>query len=132
MVAAMKMVHDTDPADQIRKQVGDLSNIDVFANQILLGVYQRPEKTASGLYLSDITRTEDEHQGKVGLVLKVGPQAYEDDDRRKFLPEERVKPGDWVVMWVVDGRKMKVRNQLCRVVTDEQIRMRVPVPDVVF
>ncbi len=132
MVAAMKMAHASDPAGQILKQVGDLSKIDVFANQILLGVYQRPDKTASGLYLADTTRDEDIHQGKVGLVLKVGPQAFEDDDRRKFLPEERVNPGDWVAMWVADGKKIVVNNQLCRVVTDEQIRLRIPAPDVVF
>lgn len=132
MVAAMKMVHDVDPAEEIRRQVGDLSKIDIFANQVLIGVYKRPERTKSGLILSDITRDEDEHQGKVGLVLKKGPQAYVDSDDYRFSEDEKVNIGDWAVMWVTDGRKIKINEQLCRVVKDVEIRMRVPKPDVVL
>lgn len=133
MPAAMRMVHDANPAVAILERVGDLSTIDVFANQILLGVYRRPEITASGIHLPDRTRDEDEHQGKVGLVLKVGPQAYVTRaDERSFTDLERVEPGQWVVMWVVDGRKIIIRGQLCRVVEDYQIRMRVSEPDLVF
>lgn len=132
MVTPMKMVHVSDPADQIVKEVGDLSKVDIFANQVLLGVYKRPDKTAGGVFLSDRTRGEDEHQGKVGLVLKLGPRAYVDDDENHFDDSEKVKVGDWVVMWVTDGRKMIVNKQLCRVVRDFEIRMRIPAPDVVF
>ena len=132
MAAAMKMVHEADPAAQLVKEVGDLSEIDVFANQILLGVYKRPDRTASGLYLADKTRDEDEHQGKVGLVLKLGPQAFVDDDNRTFNEAEKVKVGEWVVMWVTDGRKITINKQLCRVVEDHQVRMRVASPDMVF
>ena len=132
MVTPMKMVHVSDPADQIVKEVGDLSKVDIFANQVLLGVYKRPDKTAGGVFLSDRTRGEDEHQGKVGLVLKLGPRAYVDDDENHFDDSEKVKVGDWVVMWVTDGRKVIVNKQLCRVVRDFEIRMRIPAPDVVF
>lgn len=132
MAIAMKMVHDVDPAKLVMKDAGDLSGIELFANQVLLGVYKRPEKTQSGLYLSDTTRGEDEHQGKVGLVLKLGPQAYVDSDEYHFSDEEKVHVGDWVVMWVTDGRKIQLNGQLCRVVKDYEIRMRVPAPDVVF
>lgn len=132
MVAAMKMVHDVDPAEEIRRQVGDLSKIDIFANQVLIGVYKRPEQTKSGLFLADVTRDEDEHQGKVGLVLKKGPQAYVDSDDYRFSEDEKVNIGDWAVMWVTDGRKIKINEQLCRVVKDVEIRMRVPKPDVVL
>ena len=132
MVTPMKMVHVSDPADQIVKEVGDLSKVDIFANQVLLGVYKRPDKTAGGVFLSDLTRGEDEHQGKVGLVLKLGPRAYVDDDENHFDDSEKVKVGDWVVMLVTDGRKVIVNKQLCRVVRDFEIRMRIPAPDVVF
>lgn len=132
MPVAMKMVHDVDPAEQIKKQVGDLSKIRLTANQVLLGVYKRPEKTKTGLYLSDVTRGEDEHQGKVALVLKFGPQAYVDSDDYHFTEVEKPKIGDWVVMWVTDGRKTQINDQLCRVVKDSEIRMIVPEPDVVL
>lgn len=132
MAVAMKMIHDVDPAVDIRQKVGDLSKIDIFANQVLLGVYQRPERTKSGLILADRTRAEDEHQGKVGLVLKVGPQAFVDSDDYHFTEAEKVKKGEWVVMWVTDGRKIGINDQLCRVVKDFEIRMRIASPDMVF
>lgn len=131
MPAAMKMVHGVDPRNEIQKNVGSLDEFTLFGNQVLIGVYQRPEKTASGLYISDKTRSEDEHQGKVGLVLKKGPQAFVDDQDRTF-GGQNVELGDWVAMWVTDGRKIVINKQLCRVVTDEQIRLKVPAPDVVF
>ena len=127
----MRMVHETDPADEIVSQVGDLSKFQLFANQILLGVYKRPEKTMSGIHLPDRVRDEDEHQGKVGLVLKKGPQAFVDDQDMTFNGQN-VEVGDWVAMWVTDGRKISINKQLCRIVKDTEIRMKVPAPDLVY
>ncbi len=127
----MLMVHDTDPADEIRTKIGDLSNFELFGNQILLGVYMRPEKTKGGLYLSEQTRGEDEHQGKAMLVLKKGPGAFQTDSNYNFYGMD-VKEGDWIACWVTDGRKIKINGQLCRVIEDVYIRMRIPSPDAVF
>lgn len=129
MRAAMRMVHEKDPAQEIRENAGDLSGVDLSGNQVLLGLYKRPEKTASGIILSDVTRKEDEYQGKVGLVLKLGPQAFDDVE---YFKGWRVKEGDWVVCWVSDGRQVGVNKQLCRVVKDNEVRMRVDAPDQVY
>jgi co-chaperonin GroES (HSP10) len=127
----MLMDHDEDPKEKIFEAVGDLSDIEVFGNWVLLGVYERPEKTKSGLYLSDVTRKEDEHQGKCGLVLKKGPSAFVSDDNYNFRGLS-VEAGDWCAMFVTDGRKIKIKGQLCRMVEDMHIRMRVSSPDVVY
>ncbi|HZS57519.1 MAG TPA: hypothetical protein VFA65_24175 [Bryobacteraceae bacterium] len=133
MPSAMKMVHENDPAKEIWDRVKHLKGVrSLTGNQVLLGVYLRPEKTASGIFLSDVTRKEDEHQGKVGLVLKLGSQAFVDSDDYKFNEEEKAKVGDWVQMWVTDGRKTQLHNQLCRVVRDFEIRMILDEPDVVY
>lgn len=67
---------------------------------VLVLQYVRPDtiKTAGGLqlYLADRTRKEDELQGRVGLVLALGPEAYADPAR--YPRGAWVKPGDWV-MW---------------------------------
>ena len=131
MAITMHMQHDTDPAKDIFKAIGDLKEIELFANQILLGVYTRPTKTKSGIILADQTRTEDEHQGKAMLVLKKGPAAFVSDANYDFH-EQDVQVGDWVVCWVSDGRKIKINGQLCRVVQDQHIRMRIPAPDMVY
>lgn len=128
---AMKMAHDTDPKKKIIEAVGDLSKFKLFSNQILLGLYQRPQMTASGIHLADITRDEDKYQGKVGLVLMKGPLAFVDDETTQFHGQD-VEIGDWVAAWVSDGRSISINGQLCRVIRDTEIRMTIPAPDVVY
>ena len=129
--ATMKMHHAADPRDELTYAVGDLSKIQVFNNYLLCAVYKRPEKTASGLYLSDTTRKEDDYQGKVILVLKKGPLAFVDDDNTAFAGQN-VDVGQWVVVRSSDGWKLNVNGQLCHMIQDTQVRMVIPEPDVVF
>lgn len=131
MSAPMKMLHATDPAAELRAAVGDVSAHELFANQILVAVYKRPEKTATGIYLSDSTRKEDDYQGKVGLVLKMGPQAFVSDSRVDF-GDQRVEVGQWIVARPSDGWKLEINGQLCRMIEDTHVKMRVPAPDAVY
>lgn len=130
-MSVMLMAHEDDPAEAIRKQVGDLSAFELFGAQVLIGVYKRPEKTKSGIHLADVTRKEDEYQGKAGLVLKKGPSAFVSDANYDFRGQD-VAVGDWVAIFVTDGRKLMINGQLCRLVEDQHIRLRIPAPDVVY
>lgn len=60
--------------------------------------YIRPDgKVLAGgqkLYFADQTRKEDEYQGRVGLVLAVGPDCYR--DAAKYPSGPWCRPGDWV------------------------------------
>ena len=126
------MEHVEDPAVQIKKKIGKaVDEITIYGNYILLGVYERPEKTKSGLYLSDQTRGEDKHQGKAGLVLKKGPTAFVSDANYDFKGQN-VELDDWVSIWISDGRQLYVNGQLCRLVEDQHIRLKVPAPDLVY
>lgn len=62
--------------------------------------YIRPEgKRLSGggvLYFADKTKEEDKYQGRAGLVLALGPDAYA--DRVKYPGGPWVQPGD-LVLW---------------------------------
>ena len=59
---ATLIVHETDPAELIKDRAGNLREIEVFNNQVLVGVYQREaeSKTAGGIILTD--KTSDEGQ----------------------------------------------------------------------
>lgn len=127
----MPMQHEIDPANLIQKQVGDLSKFELFGNMVLIGVYQRPEKTKSGIILSDLTRKEDQYQGKAGLVLMKGPSAFVTDKNYNFHGQT-VELGDWVSIFVSDGRSININGQLCRIVEDHHIRLKIPAPDTVF
>jgi co-chaperonin GroES (HSP10) len=127
----MLMQHEVDPAATIKDKIGDLDNFTIFGNQVLLGVYERPKVTKSGIHLADQTRGEDKHQGKAGLVLKKGPLAFVSDSNYDFQGQD-VELGEWVAIWVSDGRQIVVNGQLCRLVEDQHIRLKIPAPDLVF
>jgi hypothetical protein len=75
----MPMSHEEDPKQKLLDQLGDISQIELFHNQVLLAVYLRPEKTKSGLILTADHLDEDRYQSKVGLLVKRGPLAFEQD-----------------------------------------------------
>lgn len=130
MPAAL-MVHEKDPKAELLSAVGDLSQIEIMHNQILVAVYIRPEKTKSGIYLTSNTRDEDRYQGKAGLVLKKGPLAFVDDDANKFHGQN-VEVGDWVFYRVSDGFQVMINGRLCRLLEEVHVKGKIPSPDVVF
>jgi co-chaperonin GroES (HSP10) len=132
------MLHDADPRQTLLDKVGELSGVEVFGGDILVAIYKRPEKTKSGLILVDSTRGEDVHQGKVGLVLKLGPTCFVDEDGNKFRD---IDVGDWVVFRPSDGWRATLNTQKtntsedlvdCRIVSDLSIRLRVTDPDTIY
>jgi len=128
---AMAMQHDEDPAKKITNKIGDLEKLTIFGNHVLIGVYERPKITKTGIHLSDMTVHEDRHQGKAGLVLKKGPTAFVSDSNYDFKGQN-AEVGEWVAIFVSDGRQIVINGQLCRLVEDQYIRLKIPAPDVVF
>ena len=127
----MKMKHAVDPATEIQKKVGDLKNIDLFNMQVLVGIYVRPQMTASGILLTDKTIDEDNYQGKVGLVLKTGPSAFQDETGQWFNGQ-KIKVGDWVVFRPSDGWAVSVNGKSCRILDDLSIKAVVKEPDMIW
>ena len=126
-----RMTHDVDPKKAILDELGDISDIELFHNQVLAAVYIRPEKTKSGLYLSDSIREEDKWQGKVGLIVKTGPDAFKDDSGRWFQGMT-FNEHDWIFFRPSDGWQITLHGVLCRIIDDTDIRGRLPAPDVVW
>ena len=61
----MRMEHAEDPKEFIHKEIGSVEDIGVFNNQLLVAIYMRPQKTKSGIILSDSTREEVKGSGVV-------------------------------------------------------------------
>jgi co-chaperonin GroES (HSP10) len=74
---------------------------------------------------------EDRIQSKVGLVVKMGPDALEDSSGTWFKGMN-IKVGDWVVFRPSDGWSITVNKVLCRMIDDTNIRGRVAHPDQVW
>lgn len=130
-MVTMLMDHDVDPKQKLLGELGDLSNIEIFNNQVLCCVYIRPTKTKSGLYLTDKYTDEDRYQGKVGLIVGMGPSAFQDETGQWFN-NSSFSLNDWVVFRPSDGWGITVNGVLCRMLSDTQIKMRIPSPDVAW
>ena len=122
---------DVDPAQELRDKIGYIDDVEIPLNNVLLAIYLMPQKTKSGIILSDETRDENLYQGKACLVLKKGPIAFQDAGNFKF---HGVAPqvGTWVVIRPSDGLKLDLNKVRCVLIADTQIKMVIPSPDVVW
>ena len=127
----MKMAHAIDPKTELLNEVGDIKEVEIFNNQILCAIYIRPQKTKSGIILTEKYVDEDKYQGKVGLVLKMGPEAFVDDSG-KWFKNMKLKVGDWVVFRPSDGWSVSINGKSCRILDDVAIRGRVQSPDIIW
>lgn len=132
----MKMEHEASPADEIHAELkGAHEGFQVVGTDILMAIYRRPEKTKGGIILTDNVQGEDLYQGKIGLVLKVGPLVADPSDPkslREWFGSKIPKPGDWIVIRVGDTFAFNLSNVPCRVVEAKQLRGIVVEPDCVW
>lgn len=143
--AAKQIAHvDHDPKREILDKLGDLSNVEIAQNEVLLAIYMRPEKTPGGIILTDNNRKEDRYQGKVGLVVKIGSacrfERYDDVSNVTYGLD--IKLHDWVVVRTSDSWTLDVNTDPkalkydefvpCRLVYDDQIRLRVSNPQMIW
>ena len=59
------------------------------------------------LFFAESTRREDEYQGRVGVVLALGPDCYADKSR--YPRGAWVKPGDWVIWPTLESAAQRQR-----------------------
>lgn len=127
----MAMKHEVDPKKELLAALGDVSGVDVFNNAVLVAIYVRPNRTKSGIYLTDNYTSEDRIQGKAGLIVKQGPKAFF-DPRGEWFVDSYIKEGDWVIFRPSDGWAINVNGVACRLIDDTAIRGKVDQPDRVW
>src|ERR1700675_790738 len=128
---AMDEVAKSDnPFDEILKKVGDLSAVTVMYNMVLLASYIKPERTKGGIIRIDQSREEDVYQGKTGMVLKLGQEAFKDDGDTKFYGQ-KAEAGEWVVFKLGDAWKIQVGDWPCLMIRDSAIKMKVTDPSII-
>lgn len=131
------VVHKEDPKKVLLDKVGDIPDGLIMFSRILVAVYQPPivEKTSGGILMAQSIQDEDREealwQGKVGLLIKMGEQAYKDDETVKFHGQ-KCEVGDWVWFRPSDGAGCTVGQGFCRVFDSERyIIGKLPHPDMV-
>ena len=87
--------------------------------RILVLPYKAKEKTKGGIILSDKTVTESQIATNCGLVLDIGPDAYNDKD--KFPNGPWCKKKDWVLFARYAGSRIYIDGGEIRVLNDDEI-----------
>jgi len=135
---------DYDPKRELLDKLGDLSSIEIAQNEVLLAIYMRPERTSGGIVLPQQNLKEDRYQGKCGLVVKIGSACrfLRIDEKTGISYGLDISLHDWVVVRPSDTWALDVNSDIkalqiqdfvpCRLVYDDQIRMRVADPRVVW
>ena len=111
--------------------LGGLDDVEVLYNAVLIAAYIRPERTSGGIIRPTENVAEDVWQGKSGLVLKLGPNAFKDDEYNKFH-NQRVDVGDWCAFFIQDAKLLSIKDVPCRLVEDSNIKLKVKDPSIVF
>lgn len=123
-----------DPKSAILDMISPaLPKIDLLFNRVMVATYIRPEKTKGGIIRPDANKGEDQWQGKVGLVVKVGSHAF--DDSEGEFKGVTAEVGDWVVYKIGDAWEILVQGKeqmTCRIVRDTAIIAKVTDPEIVL
>lgn len=148
-----------DNYDEAKKQIwgylGSLDDLEVFGRDVFVAMYVRPNiNPKTGFIMGARQQTEDVYSGKVVMIVKCGPDAFDGDDgwlKARFGDKQKPEPGDWCFMpegagdahsLYGDGAKRSqskdARGELmdvydwdgwpCRLVRDEQLRGRLNKP----
>ncbi len=117
----------------------NIESFEPFHNLILIATYVRSDMTKGGIIIGgDRTRAEDRFQGKIGMVLKVGPTAFKGAKSDSF-GGVTVKAGDWIMYKASDAHefffvdeKSALDGSSCRLVEDTLVMGRVTDPESIF
>ena len=125
-------------AEKVLAATSDMSEFEFFHNSVVVAKFIRTTVGTSGRILAaQSTQLEDKWQGKVGIVLAVGPSAFVDEPGFNFHGLS-VKRGDWVIYrntdgWDFDYAAEGIDGKVhMRLLEDAHIKGRVTRPDLIW
>lgn len=143
--ALKKPAPEPDEKQLILDKLGDLSQVQIAQNELLLAIFVRPDTNPGGVIaLTQKTRKEDTYQGKVGLVVKIGAACRFErkNETTGVIYGIDIRLHDWIVVRPSDTWAMDVsgltdaydpeKAVTCRLVFDDQIRMKIPHPRMIW
>jgi len=94
--------------------------------RLLVALPEVKEQTAGGIYVTDERRDAESVATIVGYVVKMGSEAYANEDR--FPSGPWCKVGDWIVMRAYSGTRIRVHGQEFRIINDDSVEAVVENP----
>lgn len=135
---AVKTLLDSEAEKQALLAQFDMEELDrteLLAGRILVAKFIRTN--IGKIITSTQTQNEDKFQAKVGLVLKLGPLAFENDDNHDWKGQ-RAKVGDWILFFYGDGHDFDYSGPTshdrvpCKVITEGDVQMILTRPDFAY
>lgn len=108
-------------AELIKATAEAVKKMKLMRNRVLVASFVASVRTRGGIIRPQKTMDEDRYQGKVGLVLKMGPIAFrfDEDPERKHAP----KIGDWVLFRTADTHEVGIgQGAPCRFIYDDLVQ----------
>ena len=94
--------------------------------RIIVLPFKMDEKTAGGVLMTETTLERQQVASQCGLVLKMGPQCYNDKERYPEGPWCKVN--DWVVFARYAGSRIQIEGGEIRLLNDDEILATVKDP----
>lgn len=128
---------------QVFKDLGDLDQYDILDEDVLFALYVPSNVLASGvdatgkkfqLIGTDNNTAETRYQGKVGILIKSGPNAFKYHNNGQPYEGTVPQEGDWIIVTASDGREIFLKDTsakeyvACRRIPWTGIKMRVKDP----
>ena len=95
--------------------------------RILILPFRGKGKTESGVYLPDAHVDREALATNCGYVLKMGPDAYKDE--QKFPNGAWCKEKDWVIFGRYAGSRFKIEGGEVRLLNDDEILATINDPE---
>lgn len=93
---------------------------------LLIAMPSIEEKTDGGVILPDKLKDAEQTASIIGLVLKLGPDAYKDEG--KFPTGPWCKEEDYIMFRSYSGTRFKIGKQEFRLINDDTVEAIVPDP----
>lgn len=110
-----------DPKQVVLDKIGDAADkVQIFGSRVLVATAPRGIRN---ILLPDKSVEEERWQGKIGLLIKAGEDAFAHDPRYPSYEWSGPKPtvGDWVVYRTSDTWEVGLAGISCRFVFDDNI-----------
>ena len=128
LVMPEKKIVGINPAKKANGGESDLSKVPQPTGwRLVVLPYRGVAKTKGGVILTDKAVEEQQIASVCALVLKVGPDAYQ--DKEKFPNGPWCKENDWVIIARYAGSRIKIEGGELRILNDDEILGTVDSPE---
>lgn len=127
----MERIAESPIKDHVKRHLKELGPYKdaILHSQVLTMTFIASARRSSGIIVPQTSRAEDRFQGKIGLVVAMGPGAFKDDVLAQFHGK-KLNVGDWVLTRASDGWEIFYNGCTLRVFEDVNIKAIIADPTV--